>query len=85
MKYAKMCFGPGVDHFRTPLSMVRLMGDLDNDQGQMDRSKTNKTRIPITSDVNGEPEIPSATIADGYHTKVMQGALREYCTAHIRE
>jgi hypothetical protein len=58
----------------------------DNDEGgDDDRSKTNKTRINITTDVNGGPELPSITMADGYHTKGVQAALRAYCTAHIRE
>jgi hypothetical protein len=62
------------------------MFDPDHDESsQMDRSKTKKTRIPITLVANGEPEIPSVTVADGYHTKMIQGTLREYCTAHIRE
>jgi hypothetical protein len=49
------------------------------------RSKTNKNTIPITMDVNGKPEIPSVTVDEGYHAKIIQSTLQEYCTAHIRE
>jgi hypothetical protein len=52
---------------------------------QNHHSKTNKTPIQITMDAGGEPEIPPVTKADGYHTKVIQTTLRNYCTAHIRK
>jgi hypothetical protein len=48
-------------------------------------AKTIKTAVPIIIDDDGEPEIPSITKDDGYHAKVIQGTLRKYCTAHIRE
>jgi uncharacterized protein (DUF4415 family) len=63
-----------------------LMGNPDHGQdSQKDRSKTNKTRINITINADGEPDIPSVTMGDGYQTKIVQATLREYCTAHIRE
>jgi hypothetical protein len=62
------------------------MEDTDNDQTvEKDRSKTIKVPVKITTDATGEPEIPSITIADAYQTKVVQAALRDYCTTHIRE
>lgn len=67
-------------------TMKYLTNNPDDDQsGQKNRSKVNKTQIKITTNANGEPEIPSVTAADGYHTKGVQAALRKYCTAHIRE
>ena len=50
-----------------------------------DRSKTSKEKIEIKMDANGRPEIPSVTEKDNCYGKVLQTALREYCTAHIRE
>jgi hypothetical protein len=68
------------------LLMLHLIDNVDHSQDtQKDRSRTIKTQIGIINDANGEPEIPSVTSSDGYHAKVIQGALREYCTAHIRE
>jgi hypothetical protein len=48
-------------------------------------AKTIKTTVPIITNGNGEPEIPSITKDDGYYGKVVQKALREYCAAHLRE
>ncbi|KAH8984884.1 hypothetical protein EDB86DRAFT_2833346 [Lactarius hatsudake] len=47
------------------------------------RSKTLKTKVKLITDADGEPEIPSVTLEDGYSTKVVQTALRDYCHAHI--
>ncbi|KAF8256978.1 hypothetical protein EI94DRAFT_1819519 [Lactarius quietus] len=33
--------------------------------------------------LNGKPDIPSVTLADGYQTKMIQTALQHYCMAHI--
>jgi hypothetical protein len=49
-----------------------------------DRSKTITTKIPITKDMSGCPELPTVSMLDGYKTKVVQSMLREYCTAHVR-
>jgi hypothetical protein len=65
--------------------IVYFTHDPDDQSIQMDRSKTSKIRIPITMDTSGEPELPSITNANGNHTKVVQGTLRDYCMAHIRE
>jgi hypothetical protein len=63
-----------------------LMKDLDDDQNlEKDRSRTIKTPIHITTEDTGEPAVPSITNSDGFKTKVVQAALRDYCTAHIRE
>jgi hypothetical protein len=73
-------------YFRTHPATVRLMHDPDEEQaGTMDRSRTIKTTIPITTDANGEPEIPSVTSSDGYYTKAVQDVLRAYCITHLRE
>jgi hypothetical protein len=58
--------------------------DPDED-GDMDLSKANKNKIPILFDANGEPEIPTVTLADGYYSKVVQKTVWAYCVAHIRE
>ena len=52
---------------------------------EIDRSRTLKTKITITFDEEGCPELPDVTINDGYKTKIVQSMLREYCTEHIRE
>ena len=63
--------------------IFRLMYIADHSQNVQDsRSKVNRTRIQITTDANGEPELPSV---DGYHSKIIQIALRDYCIAHMRE
>ena len=68
------------------LLMLHLIDNVDHSQNtQKDCSKTIKTQIKIITDANGEPETPSVTSSDGYHAKVIQGALWEYCTAHICE
>ncbi|KAH9160442.1 hypothetical protein EDB89DRAFT_1914726 [Lactarius sanguifluus] len=47
------------------------------------RSKMLKTKVKLITYADGEPEIPSVTLEDGYSTKVIQMALRDYCHAHI--
>ncbi|KAH9008446.1 hypothetical protein EDB84DRAFT_1446927 [Lactarius hengduanensis] len=54
------------------------------ENGNMERSKTIKSRINILVDANREPQVPSVTPGDGYQTKIIQATLREYCTAHIQ-
>ncbi|KAF8257633.1 hypothetical protein EI94DRAFT_1708787 [Lactarius quietus] len=49
-----------------------------------DHSKMITTKIPISMDMSGCPELPTVTMLDGYKTKVVQSMLREYCTAHMR-
>ncbi len=61
------------------------MNNLDDDRNAvMDRARTIKTPVNIITNSDGEPEIPSITKADGYHTKGAQKALRNYFKAHIR-
>ncbi|KAH9011565.1 hypothetical protein EDB84DRAFT_1569679 [Lactarius hengduanensis] len=61
------------------------MSDTDDDQNaQKDPSRTIKIPVQITTNATGEPEIPSIVKGDGHQTKVVQTALRGYCTAHIR-
>ena len=61
-----------------------LTNDQDEDRLAIEaQGKTIKTAITITTDENGEPEIPSVTQGSGYQTKVVQTALRDYCNAHI--
>ena len=85
MKYASVCFESGMRRLRCSTSSGCTHYFLDPEPSLFDRSKTKKTRIPTITDANGMPDIPSVTAADGYHTKIVQAALREYCTAHIRE
>ncbi|KAH9012689.1 hypothetical protein EDB85DRAFT_2158821 [Lactarius pseudohatsudake] len=50
-----------------------------------DLSRTIKIPVQITTNKKtGEPEIPSIVKGGGHQTKVVQTALRGYCTAHIR-
>jgi hypothetical protein len=46
-------------------------------------AKSIKTLIEITTDAHGEPEIPPVIQGSGYHTKVVQKAVQNYCIAHI--
>lgn len=62
-----------------------LMEDSDDQTAEKDRSRAIKTPVYITNDADGEPVLPSITMADSYQAKVVQTALRDYCTAHIRE
>ncbi|KAI9439083.1 hypothetical protein H4582DRAFT_2075741 [Lactarius indigo] len=58
---------------------------LDDDQGaEKNHARTLKAPVQITTDVTGEPEIPSIVKGGGHQAKVVQTALRDYCTAHIR-
>jgi hypothetical protein len=50
-----------------------------------DRSKTNKSPIPILSDAVGCPELPTVTADDNYNGKVVQIMFRDFFTAHLRE
>jgi hypothetical protein len=62
------------------------MSDTDDDQNaQKDLSRTIKIPVQITTDETGVPEIPSIVKGGGHQTKVVQTALRGYCTAHISE
>ncbi|KAH9000688.1 hypothetical protein EDB86DRAFT_3075150 [Lactarius hatsudake] len=56
----------------------------DNQNAQKDLSRTIKIPVQITTDETGEPELPSIIKGGGHQTKVVQTALRGYCTAHIR-
>ncbi|KAH9036288.1 hypothetical protein EDB84DRAFT_1437709 [Lactarius hengduanensis] len=56
----------------------------DDQNAQKDPSRTIKIPVQITTNATGEPEIPSIVKGDGHQTKVVQTALRGYCTAHIR-
>ncbi|KAI9430761.1 hypothetical protein H4582DRAFT_2063414 [Lactarius indigo] len=58
---------------------------LDDDQGaEKNHARTLKAPVQITTDVTGEPEIPSIVKGGGHQAKVVQTVLRDYCTAHIR-
>ena len=46
--------------------------------------KTNKKKITIETDPDGNPKIPSISIRDTYDVKTLQTMLRNYCTTHIR-
>ncbi|KAH9016359.1 hypothetical protein EDB84DRAFT_1567252 [Lactarius hengduanensis] len=57
----------------------------DDQNAQKDLSRTIKIPVQITTNKKtGEPEIPSIVKGGGHQTKVVQTALRGYCTAHIR-
>ncbi|KAH9009125.1 hypothetical protein EDB84DRAFT_1571484 [Lactarius hengduanensis] len=56
----------------------------DDQNAQKDPSRTIKIPVQITTNATGEPEILSIVKGDGHQTKVVQTALRGYCTAHIR-
>lgn len=45
----------------------------------------NSNVIQITTDANGKPNLPSMTAKDNCLAKFLQAAIRDYCTAHIRE
>jgi len=65
---------------------INLISTPDEDQIAINaQAKSIKTPIVITTDTNGEPQIPSVTGADGNNTKTVQTALQDYCTAHISE
>lgn len=66
-------------------SLQYFMFHLGPEPSLFDRSKTNKDPIKIAMDSNGKPDIPSVTVNDNCYAKVLQIALRDYCTAHIRE
>ena len=69
-----------------PYTVAHLIHGADHSlSDQKARPKANKTRIEITTDANGEPELPSIEGRDKDHAKVIQGMIRDYCIAHIRE
>ncbi|KAH9074355.1 hypothetical protein EDB83DRAFT_2516178 [Lactarius deliciosus] len=47
-------------------------------------SKALRTKVKVVTNADGEPDIPSVTLEDGYAAKTVQTALRDYCNAHIR-
>jgi len=65
--------------------MLKRILFTDPEASLLDRSRSNRDRINIVTDANGIPVIPSMTLADKYHTKILQTALRDFCTAHIRK
>lgn len=65
--------------------MLRYWLVTDPDDVLLHRPKTHKDKIAIETDENGNPKIPSVTVRDKIHVKVLQTMLRDYCTAHIRE
>jgi hypothetical protein len=82
-KFAKKCF-KGVPLFiEVSDCLIPILGDVK--KSQKDRSTTIKTSIPIHTKSNGCPKLPTITKADGYHSKVVQIMLRDYCVAHIRK
>ena len=70
-----------------PNDLHSLMDHLDVPAGPpvQDRSRTIKTKIPISKDSIGCPALPSITRDSNFKTKIVQSMLREYCIAHIRE
>ncbi|KAH9031440.1 hypothetical protein EDB83DRAFT_2319252 [Lactarius deliciosus] len=48
------------------------------------RSKALRTKVKIVTNADGEPDIPSITLEDGYAAKAVQTTLRDYCNTHIR-
>ena len=56
----------------------------DPEPSLLSRFKTNKNKITIETDPDGNPKIPTISIRDTYHVKTLQTMLRNYCTAHIR-
>ncbi|KAH9013595.1 hypothetical protein EDB85DRAFT_2158062 [Lactarius pseudohatsudake] len=47
-------------------------------------SKALRTKVKVLTNTDGEPDIPSVTLEDGYVAKTIQTALRDYCNTHIR-
>ncbi|KAH8988704.1 hypothetical protein EDB83DRAFT_2535347 [Lactarius deliciosus] len=45
---------------------------------------TLRTKVKIVTNADGEPDIPSITLEDGYAAKAVQTTLRDYCNTHIR-
>ncbi|KAH8982114.1 hypothetical protein EDB86DRAFT_3086427 [Lactarius hatsudake] len=85
MKYCRTSFAPGFN-IQIQLPIPPYIYYIDHDQSiPIGRSKTLKTKVKLITDADGEPEIPSVTLEDGYSTKVVQTALRDYCHAHIRK
>jgi hypothetical protein len=84
--YAVNCFGPGMYSIYRQLQITCLMDIPDDSQNVVvnNRSKKNMVRIPIVTNSNGEPEIPSL-IVDDNSAKVVQWTVRDYCLAHIRQ
>ncbi|KAH8989762.1 hypothetical protein EDB86DRAFT_2831440 [Lactarius hatsudake] len=57
----------------------------ENDQSvPPGRSKALRTKVKIVTNADGEPDIPSITLEDGYAAKAVQTTLRDYCNTHIR-
>ena len=68
-----------------PVMALDANPDPDPEPTLFDRSRTIKNRIELTTDADGRPELPCVTASDAYQTKSVQAALRDYCTASIRE
>jgi hypothetical protein len=65
---------------------IDLMDIPDDDQNAGNaHTKSIKTPIEITTNAEGEPDVPTVAQGSGYHTKVVQTAVRKYCIAHIGE
>ncbi|KAH8980260.1 hypothetical protein EDB86DRAFT_3088058 [Lactarius hatsudake] len=59
--------------------------ETENDQSvPPGRSKALRTKVKIVTNADGEPDIPSITLEDGYAAKAVQTTLRDYCNTHIR-
>ena len=56
----------------------------DPEHALLNRFKTDKEKIVIEKDPNGDPKIPILSASTTYNLKTLQTMLREYCTAHIR-
>ena len=82
--YSRYCFGTGKSHI--PPHITNIISFSDEDRNAFNaQAKTIKIPIEITTDSNGEPQVPLITGANGNNIRFIQTALRKYCTDHIRE
>ena len=65
-----------------PMLMYPLLTDPEH--ALLNRFKTDKEKIVIEKDPNGDPKIPILSASTTYNLKTLQTMLQEYCTAHIR-
>ncbi|KAH9012165.1 hypothetical protein EDB85DRAFT_2159239 [Lactarius pseudohatsudake] len=57
----------------------------DDQSVPLGRSRALRTKVKVVTSADGEPDIPSITLENGYAAKTVQTALRDYCNTHIRE
>ncbi|KAH9015583.1 hypothetical protein EDB85DRAFT_2156541 [Lactarius pseudohatsudake] len=56
----------------------------DDQSVPLGRSRALRTKVKVVTSADGEPDIPSITLENGYAAKTVQTALRDYCNTHIR-